>query len=130
MSDLTSPRRFSSPPTAQELERLAEDVANLFDVIRNVVSLKPRIGVARSTVTLGYKEVVRIDTDSGNTVKAMLPDVQRGGIAGLLRLSGAGAIDVYPAPGKFVDNLSVYSVSADVGCWLFYSDSISWFSVR
>lgn len=131
MTDFSAPRRFSSPPTAQELERLADAVAGLFDEVRFRVAMKPRLGIARgASVTLGYNEIVRIDTDGGNTVRALLPSVIKGGLCGLIRMSGNGAIDVYPQPGNAVDNLSVYSVSADVGAWLFYSDSINWYSVR
>lgn len=131
MTESSAPRRFSSPPTALELERLAEAVERLYQEIRFGVALRPRLGIVRAgSVTLGYNEIVRIDTDSGNTIAARLPDVRRSGLCGLIRMSGAGAVDVYPQPGRFVDNLSVYSVSTDVGAWLFYSDGVAWYSVR
>ncbi len=125
-----APRKFSSPPTAQELERLARDVQALYQAAPSVVTLRPRLGIARGNVTLGIGEMVRIDTSGGQTVRAALPDVRRAGICGLIRMSGLGAVDVVPAPGTVVDFLSIYSVSSDVGAWLFYSDSIAWFSVR
>lgn len=130
--DYSAPRKFSSPPTAQELDRLAEDVANLYRAAVGVVSLRPRLGVwrdANKPVFLGYGEFVRIDTSSGQTVRALFPDVRRSGLVGVLRLSNAGAVTVLPAPGILVDGISTYSVPATVGGRLFYSDGGQWFTI-
>ncbi len=125
------PRKFSSPPTAQELERLVVDLSNLIDDLRKGPKFKPRLGVERRDCTLEVGVAVRVDTSSGQTVRAMLPDARAsaGRIAMLVRMSGLGSIDVVATPGVMVDGGSIYSVSSDVFALPFFSDGFAWYSV-
>ncbi len=125
------PRKFSSPPTAQELERLVTDLSDLIDDLRKGPKFPPRIGVERKDCSLEVGASVRVDTSQGQTVRATLPDVRASGgrVAVLVRMSGLGAIDVIPQSGVKVDGIDIYSVSADVFALPFFSDGFAWYSV-
>lgn len=131
MNGFDAPRRFSSPPTAQELDRLAEAVEVLYRAAPGVVALRPRQGIFRKDVTLCVGEAVRIDTSGGQSVRALLPDVRRYGVAGLIRMSGLGAVDVIPSdPTATIDGIGIFSVSSNEGMYPFYSDGLNWYSMR
>ncbi len=136
MTAYNAPRRFSSPPTAQELERLAEHVAELYRLIG--FGTPPRfavpLGVATSDFALAFGEARRCNTAGGQTVRALLPGALQPGHAGavavLVRLSAEGAIRVVPTFSATVDGAAYYDVPSEVGSYAFLFDGRNWTSMR
>lgn len=129
------PRKFSATYSEQELDRVGEFLKEVDDGFKN--GTPPRfavpLGIKRDAkVTLQAGGAVRVDTSSGITTVAILPDVVRsaGKTAILLRLSALGAVDVISSDMVLIDDLATYSVSAAVGAFPFFSDGKQWFSLR
>lgn len=129
------PSKFSPVYSEQELNRVGEFLVEVDNGFRNgtppifPVKLGKERG-ARCTLIAGG--AVRVDTSSGNTVTAVLPDVVRsaGKTAILVRTSALGAVDVISSERVLVDDQVVFSVSGAVGAFPFYSDGEQWFSLR
>lgn len=131
----TGPSKFSSTYSEQELDRVGEFLRGVGDGFRHGTPprFNARIGIERGArVTLDAGGAVRVDTSSGNTITAVLPDVVRsaGKTAILLRLSSLGAVDVISSDLVLVDDQEIFSVSAAVGAFPFFSDGKQWFSLR
>lgn len=132
MTEYTGPRRFSSPPTAQELERLVEELVSALDRFGRG---GPRrfdlpLGMVRTGSTaLGFGRAVRIDTSGGDTVRAVLPipDSRFGGLtAGLVRMSSSGTITVVPAEDATIDGSTTLTLPTDLGVYEFLFDGRHW----
>ncbi len=131
-----APRKFSSPPTAQELERLAEDVAALYRALGFGAppAFRVPLGVATRDMVLAFGEARRCDTSGGQTIRALLPAAMRSGSGGALavltRTSSSGAIRVVPTFDARVDGASYYDVPSEVGSYAFLFDGRNWTSMR
>lgn len=136
MTNYSGPRRFSSPPTAQELERLVADLAELYDSFN--LGPQPRfavpLGIARSDVTLQFGKSQRVDTGKGQSVRALLPEPDArytGRTVCLVRSSALGSIRVVsPRRETLIDGRSSVTLPAFVGAYLFLFDGKHWREVN
>lgn len=138
MTNYGGPRRFSSPPTAQELERLVSDLADLFERVAGGVALRLGIplGIKREDFPLRFGFVSRVDTTRGQTIRALLPTPENsaaGKTVSLVRVSANGSIRVVPTGGKagiltkpLIDGEKEWVVPPIPATYLLFFDGKNW----